>query len=78
MPQSRTRPGHKYQKPSDIPAKQRVKATTVWMVLMAIFGLMVAFFATDGNYIALAIGAIIGAALGFIIGKRMQADVKKV
>jgi uncharacterized membrane protein YfcA len=77
MPQSRTRPGHKYQKPSDIPAKQRVKATTVWMVLSAVFGLMIAYFAAGSNYIALAIGLIAGAALGYFIGKKMQEDVKK-
>jgi uncharacterized membrane protein YfcA len=77
MPQSRNRPGHQYQKPSDIPAKQRVKGTTVWMVLAGVFGLMIAYFAVGTNYAGLAIGLIAGAALGYLIGKQMQADAKK-
>lgn len=77
MPQSRKRSGHQYQKPATIPARQRAKGTVVWAVLFAVFGLMIAFFAAGTNYLALVLGFVAGAALGYLIGKRMEAEAKK-
>jgi len=77
MPQSRKRPGHQYHKPSDVPAKQRTKGTVVWAVLFGVFGLLIAFFAAGSNYIALAAGLIAGAAIGYVVGKRMETDARK-
>ncbi|MGZ3940378.1 MAG: hypothetical protein ACXVBK_16525, partial [Flavisolibacter sp.] len=71
MPQSRKRPGHKYQKPSDIPASQRTKGRIIWAILFAVFGVVLTFFATD-NYIVLVIAAIIAGFLGYSIGKNME------
>ncbi|MGZ3846754.1 MAG: hypothetical protein ACXVBX_16100 [Flavisolibacter sp.] len=71
MPQSRKRPGHKYQKPSDIPASQRTKGRIIWAILFAVFGVVLTFFATD-NYIILVIAAIIAGFLGYSIGKNME------
>lgn len=75
MPQSRKRPGHhEYRKPSAIPAKQRTKGRIVLAILFAVFGLLVGFFASSGNYIALVVGALAGAVIGYIVGKNMEKD----
>jgi hypothetical protein len=71
MPQSRKRHGHKYQKPSDIPASQRTKGRIIWAILFAVFGAVLAFFGTD-NYIVLVIAAIIAGFIGYSIGKNME------
>ena len=73
MPQSRKRKNHPYRKPSDIPAKQRTKGRTTMAILFGTFGIIISLFATDSkNYLAMVIGAIAGAALGYYIGKRME------
>lgn len=74
MPESRKRPGHAYQKPAAIPAKQRVKGRVIWAILFAVFGLIIAFFAAGGNYLVLALAALISSILGYIIGKNMEQD----
>jgi len=74
MPQSRKRKGHPYKKPADIPASQRAKGTTIWALLFAAFAVIIVFFAAGLNYIVLAVAAIAGAALGYVIGKRMEKD----
>ena len=74
MPRSRKRPGHEFHKPADIPAKQRAKGRIVWAILFAVFGLAIAFFASDKNYIALVVGGVIGALLGYIVGKNMEKE----
>lgn len=74
MARSRKRPGHQYHKPADIPAKQRTKGRIVWSILFAVFGLAIAFFASDKNYIALAVGGVIGALLGYVVGKNMERE----
>jgi hypothetical protein len=77
MPESRKRAGHHYRKPSDIPARQRTKGRIVWALLFSAFGVMIAYFAAGDNYIALAVGVVIGGVLGFVIGRAMEADAKK-
>ena len=72
MPQSRKRPGHHYQKPADIPASQRTKGRVIWAILFSVFALIFAFFASDGNIIVLVIAIIVGAALGFLVGKQAE------
>ena len=74
MPQSRQRHGHHYQKPANIPAKQRVKGRIIWAILFAIFGMLIAFFATNNNYVALVLGVLIGAAIGYVAGKSMERE----
>lgn len=76
MPQSRNRPGHPYQKPSDVPASQRVRGRVIWAILFAIFGLGIAYFAAGDNWIILLIGAVAGAAIGYFAGKSMEKDAK--
>jgi hypothetical protein len=77
MPQSRNRPGHNYQKPADVPASQRVKGRVIWAILFAIFGLGIAFFAAGASWVALVIGALLGAAIGYAAGKSMEQDAKR-
>ena len=72
MPQSRKRPGHQYQKPSDIPASQRTKARVIWAILFAVFALMIAYFASDGDVTVLVIAVVVGAVIGYVVGKRSE------
>jgi len=76
MPQSRKRPGHHYQKPSDIPSSQRTKGRIIWAILFAIFGVVMTLFAT-GNITVLIIAGVAGGGLGYIIGKTMEQDANK-
>ncbi len=71
MPQSRKRPGHQYQKPAAIPAKQRVKGRITWALLFGVFGLLIALFAS-GSVIVWIIATAIGAAIGYAAGKNME------
>jgi uncharacterized membrane protein YfcA len=73
MPESRKRPGHHFQKPSAIPARQRTKATTICALLFAVFAGIISFFA-DGGWLILAICIIAGAAIGYAVGKSMERD----
>jgi hypothetical protein len=77
MPQSRKRHGHHYQKPADIPSRQRTKGRTIWAILFAVFGVVISFFAVPDNRVALVVGAVIGAFAGYIIGKNMEQDASK-
>lgn len=74
MPRSRKRPGHHYQKPADIPARQRTRGKIVWAILFGVFGLVIAFFASDNSYVAMVIGAIIGSAVGYVVGKNVDQE----
>jgi uncharacterized membrane protein YqgA involved in biofilm formation len=75
MPESRKRHGHHYQKAADIPAKQRVKGRVIWAMLLGVFGLLIALFAAGNNYIVLVSAIVIGAVIGYIVGKKMEEDV---
>jgi drug/metabolite transporter (DMT)-like permease len=76
MPQSRNRPGHSYQKPADIPASQRVRGRIIWAILIAVFGVGIAYFAAGSNWLVLAIGALVGAAVGYAAGRSMEKDAR--
>lgn len=76
MPQSRNRSGHHYQKPADVPARQRVKGRIIWAILFAVFGLGIGFFATGSNWFAMVTGMLAGAAIGYYAGKSMEQDAK--
>jgi uncharacterized membrane protein YfcA len=75
MPQSRKRPGHHYQKPSDIPGKQRTNATTICAILFAVFGGIIGFFASAG-YVIMGLLVVLGGITGYFIGKAMVRDAK--
>lgn len=73
MPESRNRAGHPHQKPASIPASQRVKGRVIWSLLFGAFGLLFALFAS-GSFIALAVGALLGAVIGYYAGKSMEKE----
>ena len=75
MPESRKRKIPQKMKPSEVPASQRVRGRTIWAILLAIFGISIVFFAVGLNYVAMAIGGLIGAVAGYFIGKQMVQDV---
>ncbi len=78
MAQNHKRKEHNQPKStSNIPARQRVKGNMFWAVLFAVFGLLIAFFAAGGNYVYLAIGAVGGAVLGYVVGTKMEEDAAK-
>lgn len=72
MPESRKRPGHHYQKPADIPARQRVKGKIMWAILLGFFGLLIAYFAVGTNYAVLIVATLIAGIIGYFIGKKME------
>ena len=74
MPESRNRPGHSYQKPADIPARQRVKGRVMWAILFAVFGLLIAYFSASDNLLVLVLVPIIAAVIGYVVGKNMEQD----
>ena len=74
MLRSRNRPGHPHHQEAAIPAKQRVKGRVIWAILLGIFGLLMALFAAGINYAALALGLVIGAGVGYVVGKKMEID----
>ncbi len=75
MPESRKRHGHHpYRKPAAVPARQKTKGRITWAILFGVFGLLIAFFATGGSYLALVIGALLGAGIGYMIGKNMEKE----
>ncbi len=76
MPQSRKRQGHTYQKPADIPASQRTTGHLLLALLFGAFGLLIAFFASGSDAVAIAIGALGGAALGWFVGRKMEQGRK--
>lgn len=77
MPQSRKRPGHRYQKPSDIPSSQRTKGRIIWAILFAVFGFALTFFAVGGNWVVLIIAAVIAGLIGYAIGKNMERSASE-
>lgn len=76
MPQSRKRPGHhEHQTPADVPPSQRVKGRVLWAILCAVFAFLIAYFGAGANYLILGIAAILGALIGFAVGRAMEKDV---
>jgi hypothetical protein len=72
MPESRKRPGHPYQQPADIPARQRVKGKIIWAILLGVFGLLISYLAAGTNYVVLIVATSGAAIIGYFIGKRME------
>lgn len=76
MPRSRNRPGHPHHNEAAVPAKQRVKGRTIWAILFGVFGLFIALMAA-GSYMVIAIAALVSAAIGYFIGKKMEEEAGK-
>ena len=50
------------------------KASGIFTVGGAIIGLAVSYFVTEASYLWMAIGTVAGGALGYLIGRRVDAD----
>jgi lipopolysaccharide export LptBFGC system permease protein LptF len=74
MPESRSRKGHNYQKPSDVPAAVRTKGRITWGILLAVFALIVCYFAVGSRPEYLIIFAVAGFILGMFLGRAMEKD----
>ena len=73
MPQSRKRPGHhEHRNTQAISSRQKGKGKIIWAILLGVFGLLIAMFATMDNYTVWIIGAILGGTVGYIIGKNLE------
>ena len=53
------------------------KGSNTFAVVGAIVGLAILYFATQGNFIWAIGGAVIGGAIGYLVGKAIDKPVKK-
>jgi len=58
-------------------SKARAKASSVFSVGGAITGLAILYFATQGDFVWALGGAVVGAGLGYLIGKNIDRSSKK-
>jgi uncharacterized protein YcfJ len=72
MARNRKRKGHPFRKSPDIPANERVKGKTFWAILFAVFGLIIGFLVGGGDIIIIALSALGGGLIGYLIGKSME------
>ena len=73
MPQSRKRPGHQDHRNTHAhSSRQKGKGKIIWALLLGVFGLLIAMFATLDNYTVWIIGAVLGGAVGYMIGKNLE------
>ena len=57
--------------------KAKAKASSVFGIGTAVAGLAVFYFATQGDFVWAAAGAIIGGVIGYLIGKSVDKAPKK-
>ncbi|MBI1343080.1 MAG: hypothetical protein GC171_09115 [Terrimonas sp.] len=79
MPNSRKRKGHHHHQQQGLSTapKQKLSGHLIWSVLMAVFAVIIGLMAAGTNIIVLVICAVVGAALGYAIGKSMEKTFKE-
>ena len=55
-------------------SKARTKASSVFTIAGALVGFAVSYFATQGSIIWVAVGLLTGAGIGYMIGKKVDAE----
>ena len=58
-------------------SKEKAKASSVFAVGGAIAGLAILYFATQGDFVWALGGGVVGAGLGYLIGKNLDRSSKK-
>jgi len=58
-------------------SKEKAKASSVFAVGGAIAGLAVIYFATQGDFLWAAGGAVVGGFIGYLVGKNVDRTPKK-
>jgi membrane associated rhomboid family serine protease len=79
MPHSRKRHHrHKQQPPTHLPhARKKSSAVPVLIIFLSFLGIAIAFFAAGANIGWLIAGAVIGAAIGYFFGRRIDRSATK-
>jgi uncharacterized membrane protein YqgA involved in biofilm formation len=78
MPTSRHRKKHKHQQhPNPVHTKRRGSAASIMAIVGAIVGLAVTYLASNANLIWVVIITILGAIIGFLIGKTLDKAAQK-
>ncbi len=79
MPNPHHRKKHKRFQPP--PHKDQSKkssgAKSIMGITGAVIGLMIAWFATEGNFVWIGVGLAAGAIIGYTIGRSMDNEKKK-
>ena len=77
MPQSKNRKGHKHH-PDYIPHKKKIKSIVpVAIGFCALLALGIAWFAAGPSAVGLVIGAALGGIIGYFAGKQMDKAFDK-
>lgn len=78
MPNSRKRKGHHqhHQDEMRTASKQKTSGHLIWSLLIAIFAMVIGWFAAGTNIVVLVICGVAGAVLGYLIGKNMEKALK--
>lgn len=78
MARSHHRRKHKHFQPPSHSGPHKVKknATTVFAIGGGIVALIISYSATDGNLVWVIAAAIVGAFLGYLIGRNIDKDKK--
>ncbi|MEO7263542.1 MAG: glycine zipper domain-containing protein [Ferruginibacter sp.] len=79
MPASKVRKPHHQHHPAPKRARpvQHNRAALAAMILFAVLGFVIGYFASGGNTLSFLAGAIIGAVAGYIIGHMMDKSLEK-
>ena len=81
MPQTRHRhKGHPHhQPPTHLPARapKKKNAKVILAIFIGLLGIAISFFAGASDATGYVIGGLIGAAVGFLIGRGMDAAAEK-
>ncbi len=76
MSENKKRKKPQPERVAEVPAKQRTSGHLLWAVLFAVFGVLIVLFSMGNNWVALIIGAAVGAVAGWLLGRKMEQDAR--
>jgi len=69
---------HQYQKSREsFTSEVKAKGTNIFLIVGAVVGLAIAYFATQGDLIWVITGVLVGGAAGYFVGKNIDNAGKK-